>query len=198
MDKEIWKDIKRFEQYYAISNQGRVWSKDRLTRNNGGSYIKKGRILKGVPNNKGYLRVQLKAGGKSERFFIHRLVASHFVMNLENKPDVNHIDSNPLNNKVENLEWVTHRENMHHAINKGRFNKSFAMTIEKFHKTIADSQKSVIGINIKSGLIKRFKSISEAGRVLGNPGGICICCKGKLKSSGGHFWLYENSAEWGR
>lgn len=73
------------------------------------------RKVKPQPNGMGYLRVSI--GGKL--MFVHRLVAEQYIPNPEHKAQVNHIDGNPRNNRVENLEWVTQEENMAHAIRAG-------------------------------------------------------------------------------
>jgi len=70
----------------------------------------------------GYKRVVLHNKERKKRFFVHRLVAETFIDNLRNKPLVNHIDSDRLNNKVENLEWCTAQENVSHCVRCGRFN----------------------------------------------------------------------------
>lgn len=88
---------------YEITRSGEVINKNT------------GRVLKGVPNNKGYLRVCIV--GKLR--FIHRLVAEKYVPNPLNKEQVNHIDGNKLNNSADNLEWVTNSENRKHAIDNG-------------------------------------------------------------------------------
>lgn len=102
---EIFKDIVRFENKYQISNTGKVRNK------------KTGLVLKPKYNQKGYQYVNLSVNRcKSIKWYIHRLVGFHFIPNPENKPQINHIDGNPSNNVVENLEWVTNDENQRHAV----------------------------------------------------------------------------------
>lgn len=88
---------------YEITKEGNVFNK------------KWKRYVKPQPNGMGYLRVSI--GGKL--MFVHRLVAEKYIPNPENKPQVNHIDGNPQNNSIENLEWVTQEENMAHAVKMG-------------------------------------------------------------------------------
>lgn len=100
--KEIWKPIKNYENYYEISNLGNVKN------------IKTQKILIGDKNNMGYRRVILYNPIK-KRFFIHRLVAYHFCNGYKPNLIVNHKDGNKLNNRANNLEWVTRSENDLHA-----------------------------------------------------------------------------------
>ena len=110
---EIWKD---FDEFYEVSSQGNVRSKDRVVRSTyGGYYEKKGRILKQNMNGCGYLTVSLCYQGKNYSQRVHRLVALVFIENPEKKPKVNHKDANKLNNAVDNLEWCTQQENVTHA-----------------------------------------------------------------------------------
>ena len=101
---EIWKEIKSYEGIYQISNFGKV---KRLYKN-GKIHILKPRI-----NHKGYARVALCSRSRKE-YCVHRLVGEAFIINPYNKPQINHIDGNKLNNNVNNLEWVTPRENCLH------------------------------------------------------------------------------------
>ena len=78
-----------------------------------------------VSRNKKYGMVTYYDNGKQKRLYVHRLIAEAFIPNIDNKPQVNHIDGNPLNNKVENLEWVTAKENMQHAYKTGLMNEKF-------------------------------------------------------------------------
>lgn len=120
-----WKPIAGYEGLYEVSNTGLVRSSERSIskRMYGGgihSYKRKGRIMRG-DNAVGYVQHQLSKDGIRTRFKAHRLVAMAFIPNPEGKPWVNHIDSNPQNNNVDNLEWCTCRENVIHAIKAGRF-----------------------------------------------------------------------------
>ena len=116
---EEWRDIVGYEDYYMVSNIGRVKSKDRIRENGKGAYLHKGRILKQTNTSTGYKSVKLCLDGKDKTFKVHRLVAIAFIPNTDNKPFINHIDGNPLNNTLDNLEWVTNRENIIHAIESG-------------------------------------------------------------------------------
>ncbi len=120
---EVWKDIEDYIHLYQISNFGRVRSltkkvqySDRRLRN----YPEK--ILKPRINGKGYYFVTLYDSDKYQ-ISIHRLVAKAFIDNPFGKFCVNHKDSNRLNNVVDNLEWVTYKENTEHAILKGNIFK---------------------------------------------------------------------------
>lgn len=99
---EQWKAVAGYEGLYEVSNHGRVKGP-------------KGLIKPKVSNN-GYARTELWKKGERWRPTIHRLVAQTFIENPENKPQVNHLDGNKLNNTVSNLEWCTAQENMLHAV----------------------------------------------------------------------------------
>jgi hypothetical protein len=124
---EIWKDIKGYEGIYQISTFGRVKSLNRVQYFNhpvtGTRHIKKSKEF--IMNNsvcKGYNFIRLSKDSVIKSYRLCRLVAINFIPNLENKPQVNHIDGNKKNDNLNNLEWVTKSENMIHASQNGLLN----------------------------------------------------------------------------
>lgn len=128
----IWKDIFGYEGLYQISSNGLVKSLPRVVLSllTNHWYPKKERIIKPEVTKKGlgYYRVQLCKNDSIEKALVHRLVAQAFIPNPKNKPQVNHIDGNKLNNHISNLEWTTVSENAQHAIVTGLKNPKLAST----------------------------------------------------------------------
>lgn len=132
---EIFKKLK-FDCNYEISNIGNIINS------------KTGKHLKVNINHEGYKYVQLSTNGKRRNYRIHRLVAETFLKNEKKLPYVNHKDGNKLNNNIENLEWVTARENNIHARETG----------------LIKDNTPIISIDMKTDEERAFKSLSEAGR----------------------------------
>lgn len=116
---EVWKPIKGYEDSYEVSSQGRVRSKDKIRRLGKGKGYDRffpSKILSTSINNCGYKIIILnKPGSKVICKSIHRLVAEAFIPNPLNLSDINHKDENKLNNFVDNLEWVSHKDNMRYG-----------------------------------------------------------------------------------
>jgi hypothetical protein len=104
---EMYKPVKNFENRYLVNENGQIFS------------ILKGKILKPMSHKLGYLYYDLRKDKKRKLYYVHRLVSEHFIDNPLSKKYVNHIDGNKKNNSISNLEWVTSKENVNHAIKTG-------------------------------------------------------------------------------
>lgn len=122
---EIWKDIKGYEGMYQISNYGNVRALDYKVKMLHGERTKKGHLLKSTSNGNGYLIVGLSCKGKRKNYYIHRLVAETFLDNPNMCNQVNHKDYNTFNNCLDNLEWVSAKENIIYSLpNRPKTNKA--------------------------------------------------------------------------
>lgn len=122
---EIWKDVIGYEGLYQVSNIGRVKTLAKIRtgleyRTKKTTYRQYKEKLMSQCIMRTYYAVVLRKDGAYKTHLVHRLVAKAFIQNPENKPNVNHIDFNPLNNHLSNLEWCTQYENIHHTIRHGR------------------------------------------------------------------------------
>lgn len=120
----MWKDICGYEGRYRVNTKGQILS------------MWNGKIMSNCIGGNGYYKVGLrKKSGRKDRLLVHRLIAEHFIPNPNNKPQVNHIDGNKLNNNVCNLEWCTPKENSQHAFKLGLRTEHYKNVGKKFGKT---------------------------------------------------------------
>ena len=156
------RDIPGYEGLYGITSCGRVWSYKRKI------------FLKPCKTKNGYLQVTLFKNGDRERVYVHRIVLETYEP-CENMKDlqVNHKSEIKIDNSLNNLEWLTAKEN----INYGTHNKRIAAARGKKVRCI------------ETGIV--YSSISEASRQTGiNIGSISQCCNGKQKTAGGFHWEF--------
>lgn len=187
---EIFKEIKGYEGLYAVSNYGRIKSLPKKVFNHKGFWNREEKIIKPGKDSKGYLRVSICSNGKPHTFKVHRLVAQAFIPNPENKPQVNHIDGNKQNNRVENLEWCTNGENSKHAFRTGLNHANYTPT----------NSRKILQINKDTNeIIAKYPSINAALRHFNLPitkrANIVECCKGKQITGYGYKWKYEDEME---
>lgn len=151
--EEEWRPVVGFETYYEVSNTGKVRRLDshRIYSKNGIKFARfvRGKELIFTKGNRGYLVVYLQANGKKINTVVHRLVAEAFLPNPLNKEQVNHKNGIKTDNNLENLEWVTPAENIHHAIRTG---------LMKTRKTILQIKNGVV--------INEYESIKDAGNAI--------------------------------
>lgn len=170
LNSEIWVDLPNVP--YQITKSGKI-------RRNPATF-KTGRraeFIKPYKNNKGYLCVHFWVNGKMSGAQVHRLLAQTFIPNPNNLPEVNHIDGNPLNNSLNNLEWVTHQQNLKHAWETGLFKRDRSeINIGRKSKNATSKyngvswseqrQKWCVQVKLKGKLYlaKRFKNEVEAAK----------------------------------
>ena len=162
-ENEVWKDVVGFEGLYKVSDRGNVRSVER--RDSIGRKVG-GRIMKPIPNANGYIRVGLCKNGIRKNKRVHRLVAEAFIPNPEKLPEVNHKDEIKTNNELSNLEWCTKEYNSNH----GTRNKRVAQA----------RSKRVKAVNVETGEVLTFSSITEAGRKGYSRGRVSEACRGGL------------------
>lgn len=175
---EIWKPIEGFDNY-MISNLGRVKS----------CKYGKERIMKPLKDKYGYLAIHLLKDKKSNNKRIHRLVALAFIPNVENKPCIDHINTNRSDNRVENLRWVTYKENNNNPLtnekrsinsgNLGKFGK-----LSHYHKPTLQFSKD-------GEFIRKWDCARDIQRELGfDEHYISSCCNKRRKTANGFIWRH--------
>lgn len=166
--EENWRDVLGFEELYQVSSFGNVRT------------IKKGEAeMSQQENRNGYMTVHLRDKGVERRAMVHRLVAEAFIPNPDGLRDVNHKNGDKSDNRVENLEWVSHSDNMTHSF-----------------RELGQNVRHIVQLDLDNNFIERWNSIVEASEATG----ICRtdigeCCRGNRKHTKGYKWKYEEDYE---
>lgn len=169
LSEEVWKDIVGYEGLYQVSTHGRI----KVCR---GRF--KNRLRKIKVDRHGYECIALFKHGIRKDYLVHRLVAEVFIPNPDNNPQVNHIDENPLNNCVYNLEWVTARENAKHGT------RGYRIGLKQ--------SRAVKVVDIATGEYNKYNSMKEASDKLGlNMGSMYKVLSNKMRQTGGYVVYYD-------
>lgn len=170
----MFKNVKGWEGLYVVNEQGVIKS----TARNGNGF--KEHVMSQSTDSYGYKVVKMRNKDKVCTLKVHRIVATAFLPNPNNKPQVNHKDGNKTNNSVTNLEWVTASENIKHA-------KALGLQQE------CPNRVKVCKISLTGEHIATYKSLKEAG-TMNNIcwTGISAVLRGKRKTAGGFKWVYCN------
>lgn len=175
MNNEVWKDIKGYEELYQVSNLGRIKRKKhkRYDRNQ----MMNEKIIKPAINRFGYLRITLCKNSKHKCYSVHRLVIENFVG--ESELQVDHKDGNKLNNRLDNLEYVTSKENTNRAWKNGQ--------------SKPNNNRKVLQYDKNGNFIKEWSNISLILKKMNKSqsnGNINNCCSGRTKNAYGYIWKY--------
>lgn len=160
----MWKDITDFENAYELSDAGIVRSKDRICIDSlGRKRFRKGQVLSPDIAPNGYYRITLAKNGVKMQKYLHRLLAEYFIPNPQNLPQVNHKDGNKLNCSLDNLEWVSVKDNVIHAYRNGLIIHTRGANHPNYGKFGRNSKKavSVKATNIITGESKIYGAIIE-------------------------------------
>lgn len=177
--EEIWKPIPGYEGLYEVSSLGEVVSLPKMR-----GAFKQDRKTVAAENCNGYLRVRLHKDGKSKKYFVHRLVAMAFMPTGNDSLQIDHIDGNKQNNRLDNLRWCTAKEN-------SNFPLAFTARSRAKKKTWSDPAfkdkmrstsccKRVGQFDLEGNLVATYRSCAEAKRVLGYY--VNSQCRGVYKS----------------
>lgn len=175
---EVWRDVRGYEGLYQVSSLGRVRSLDRTIHGvrcgRSWSSMRSGREMCPNTDKDGYKTIKLCKEGRVSRWLVHRLVALAFIPNPDGKPQINHINGDKADNRVENLEWTTNSEN----------------TMHKFRvlKCRASGSKETVCLDT----MKVYPTATEAARECGvDISHVAACCRGRRSHAGGHHFQYK-------
>jgi hypothetical protein len=178
---EEWRNVIGWEDFYLVSNYGRVKSLSRkVLKSDGRIQEVHCRILRQLQDKKGYYRVMLSVDGERKVKQVHRLVAESFIPNIHNYSQINHKDENPSNNFIKNLEWCSVEYNLNFGTRNHRASISLSSPVRQY--------------SLDGKYIRTFYGTREAGRQIGHrataSANIAACCRGERNNAYGYIWEY--------
>lgn len=171
------KRIKGYENY-SISDNGIVTNENT------------GKTIKPCNNGRDYLYVKL--GSKSPHFYVHRLVAEHFIPNIYNYNEIDHINGIKSDNSIDNLRWCSHKQNMNNPVTRIKLLESIKNIRRKPRKVKGINCKKTKGISLTDNNIVYFNSIVEAANFVGcSPCQISNNIHGRIPHAKGYVWQFQ-------
>ena len=149
------KDVVGYENIYGITSCGKVYS------------YKSKKFLKSRPTRSGYFQVTLMKNGERKTCYVHRLLAEAYIPNPNNLPQVDHIDNDKTHNYVNNLQWITSRDNNRKSKNK-----------------------PILQYTLEGEFVREWPCANDVGRAAQT--NIWYCLSGKYKQAYGYIWKYKN------
>lgn len=189
MKEEIWKPVKGKEDYAEVSNLGQIHRFERIIysgRGHKSKRIQEEEFTYGNDNGKGYLYACIGGVKKGVHVWVYM---TFYNCDIQKGLEVNHIDENPKNNRLDNLNLLSHGDNVRWGTGISRMSAAL--------KNNPKSSKAVQALNPKTlEVVMEFPSAMEAERQFGfNQSNVAKCCNGKRKTAYGYIWRFKENAQ---